>query len=45
LTYAPGADRAFAFGGGPIYDDEPSGNRLLVYDPVADTWEEVQSAP
>lgn len=44
LTYVPGADRAFAFGGGPIYFDDPSGNRLLAYDPVADTWEEVAPA-
>lgn len=41
FTYVPTLDRAVVFGGGPIYFDDPSGNRLMIYDPVADTWEEV----
>lgn len=40
-TYVPKMDRAIAFGGGSIYADEWKGNRLLIYDPIADTWEEV----
>lgn len=41
FTYVPTLDRAVVFAGGPIYFEDPSGSRLLIYDPNSDTWEEV----
>jgi hypothetical protein len=39
FTYVDSSGLVIAFGGGPTYRDF-YGNRLLAYDPVADTWEE-----